>query len=429
MSDQTIKKRLQVQFLCILACLSGLTGCTTLANLPAIPASRLPPGLLARSREEMVDISMSRLRQTPPDNYQLAANDVLGIYIENVIGDPEEPPPVNFPEEDSGLDPSIGFPIPIRDDGTIALPLIPVLKAEGKTIQELDKIIRENYISKKILKEGEERIIVTLMKKRTYRVLVVREEEGGIDGVTKRGSGYAVDLNAYENDVLHALNETGGMPGLDAKAEVVIYRGVFKDGVERDELIAQYAQGADPCSRFSQNQDEQGVIRIPLKYYPENVPRFTEDDIILQTGDIVKIESRDRETFYTGGVLPGGEHQLPRDKDLDILGAIALAGGSINSGGIIPLGGGNSRQSLSGGNGFTGVPPSQAVVLRRLGNRDQIAIRVNLNKALTNSNERILIMPGDTILVHYKFEEELFNALFSLIRVNFLFNGFNGGGF
>ena len=371
---------------------------------------------------------MSRLRQDQPENYKLDKNDVLGIYIENVIGNPEEAPPVNFPEKDTGLDPSIGYPIPIRDDGTIALPLIPIVQAKGKTIPELTELIRSKYIEKQILKKGEERIIITLMKKRTHRVLVVREEEGGVDGVTKRGTGYAVDLNAYENDVLHALNETGGMPGLDAKAEVVIYRGMFKDGVERDDLISQYAQGFDPCSNFPQDHEENGVIRIPLRYYPENPPRFSEEDIILQTGDIVKIESRDRETFYTGGVLPGGEHLIPRDKDLDILGAIAIAGGSLNSGGIIPLSS-NGMQSLNGSSGFTGVPPSQAVVLRNVGGREQIAIRVNLNDALTNTNERILIMPGDTILVHYKFEEELTNALLSMIRFNFLFNGFNGGGF
>ncbi len=38
------------------------------------------------------------------------------------------------------------------------------------------------------------------------------------------------------------------------------------------------------------------------------------------------IQSRDREKFYTGGVLGGGEHLLPRDYDLDILVAIAIAG-------------------------------------------------------------------------------------------------------
>ncbi len=432
MSDLIIKIKSRLGIYYFLSSLVLMTGCSSLANLPAIPAWRVPPGLQARTRSNMIDISMSRLRQDQPDVYKLDANDVLGIYIENVIGNPEEAPPVNFPEKDTGLDPSIGYPIPVRDDGTIALPLIPIVKAQGKTIPELTEIIRSKYIEKRILKKGEERIIITLMKKRTYRVLVVREESGGLDGVTKRGTGHAVDLNAYENDVLHALNETGGMPGLDAKAEVVIYRGMFKDGVERDRLISQYAQGSDPCSGYQEdrNHDEEGIMRIPLRYYPENAPQFEQKDIVLQTGDIVKIESRDRETYYTGGVLPGGEHLIPRDKDLDILGAIALAGGTISSGGVLPLGGvGGGSQSLNGSSGFTGVPPSQAVILRKIGDRDQIAIRVDLNDALTDSRERILIKPGDTILVHYKFEEELMNALLNIVRFNILFNGFNGGGF
>ena len=33
---------------------------------------------------------------------------------------------------------------------------------------------------------------------------------------TRRGTGFALDLPAYENDVLNALAQTGGFPGTDA---------------------------------------------------------------------------------------------------------------------------------------------------------------------------------------------------------------------
>ena len=42
-------------------------------------------------------------------------------------------------------------------------------------------------------------------------------------------------------------------------------------------------------------------------------------------GDIVFIETREREVYYTGGVLQGREIPLPRDYDLDVLAAISLA--------------------------------------------------------------------------------------------------------
>jgi hypothetical protein len=48
---------------------------------------------------------------------------------------------------------------------------------------------------------------------------------GGITlGAAKRGTGKLVKLPAGENDVLHALAETGGLPGLDARNEIVIVR-------------------------------------------------------------------------------------------------------------------------------------------------------------------------------------------------------------
>ena len=56
--------------------------------------------------------------------------------------------------------------------------------------------------------------------------LVVREDGGNrgiansefIRGATDRSaSGAVVKLAAYQNDILHALVETGGLPGLTAK--------------------------------------------------------------------------------------------------------------------------------------------------------------------------------------------------------------------
>src|SRR5205823_6753574 len=101
------------------------------------------------------------------------------------------------------------------------------------------------------------RVLVSLLRRRVQQVLVFREDAGGLAGTPttppgttrsfgvtfgaggsaaslKRGAGYAVDLPAYENDVLHALSQTGGLPGLDAVNEVVIQRGSFQVGAGLD---------------------------------------------------------------------------------------------------------------------------------------------------------------------------------------------------
>jgi len=44
-------------------------------------------------------------------------------------------------------------------------------------------------------------------------------------------------------------------------------------------------------------------VKIPLRLPPGAVPTFTEQDIILETGDTILIEGRGTEVFYTGGLL------------------------------------------------------------------------------------------------------------------------------
>ena len=104
------------------------------------------------------------------------AGDTLGIYIEGITGDRDTPPPVYFPE-DSSRQPAVGFPVPIREDGMISLPLVEPVKISGLTLAEAEKRIRKAYTEdKQILLEGSQKIIVTLMKRRTYNVLVIRED-------------------------------------------------------------------------------------------------------------------------------------------------------------------------------------------------------------------------------------------------------------
>ena len=75
-----------------MALAAGLpSGCSTTGSfsgcdIPAVPASRLPSEFLGRPKSEMIELSLNRLRQKTPDVYQLAAGDVLGIYIETVPG-------------------------------------------------------------------------------------------------------------------------------------------------------------------------------------------------------------------------------------------------------------------------------------------------------------------------------------------------------
>jgi hypothetical protein len=144
-------------------------------------------------------------------------------------------------------------------------------------------------------------------------------------------------------------------------------------------------------------------MRLP----PGVIPSFRAEDIILEDGDIVYIESRDAEVFYTGGLLPGGEFKIPRDYDLDVVAAMALTGGGISSPQQRGGGGGGGMGGM--GQLFGGVPPGMLYVLRKTPCNGQITIEIDLAKANVDPRERILVQPGDILILRFKPSEEILN--------------------
>ncbi len=383
------------------------------------------PNLLTNpTRSQKVRINFLQLRQDPPKAYFLGPGDILGVYIEGIIGSENEPPPVHIPKDESE-EPAIGYPIPIRDDGRIALPMIEPLYVSGATIAEAEQRIRDAYVGAGILKPERARIIVTLMRKRTYNILVVREDtesvnvntggRGLILGSTKKGKTYSIHLPAYENDVLHALSETGGLPGEDAKNEIIILRGAFADAQQMPYLLEKLSDetGLQELITSSKN-----ITRIPIRIGPgEKMPEITQQDIILHDGDVVLIQGRETEVFYTGGLLQGGQHPLPRDYDIDVLDAIAIAGGSLatapggRAGALV-----SSRYGYGGSYGGTVFPPTDCRIIRTIGGQ-QYQIKIDLAKAVSGNDptQRVIIQPGDVIVLQYRPHEVVLNTIMNLI--------------
>lgn len=476
------------RFLCaLLLSLPIWSGCAAFRPLDGIPARFMPDNLKGESRSGKATIDPSLLSQPAPLNneYRVDAGDVLGVYIESVLGRREEPPPVYFPPE-GDVAPSLGYPVPIRADGTLSLPLLPTpLQVRGLTISEVErKVIHAYTVEKKHLNPANARILVSLQVPRKYRVLVMRQEagnagggSGGINqGSARHGTGEIVSLPAYENDVLHALaGSQGGLPSLDAENAVYVVRRKRtgdgrptpllsnskpgevsptrltlppSPGVTRASYNSATPQirqashghttfghsavspstlygstgvssmpGCQSCqtiadlpssfpmhllSRNGATIENSQVIKIPIRLGPNERPQFSPKDVILESGDIVFIESRDTEIFYTAGLLGGGQFTLPRDYDIDVLDAIAIAQGrSVGSGG-----GGSGISGGLGGysalNQDVTISASSVVILRRMENGTQLPIKVDLYRAMREPKERIVILPGDYVVLQYK---------------------------
>jgi protein involved in polysaccharide export with SLBB domain len=567
----------------------------------------------------MVDLSL--LLRPQCAEYRVDAGDVLAVYIENILGRPDMPP-INQ-SLDPTRPPTLGYPLTVRDDGTLAVPRFGPIPVRGKSIPEVEAAIRYAFTyQRRFMQPGQNnRVVVSLHMARQHRILVVRQESQtdvltGINiglgslGTTKKGYGKIVSLPAYKNDVMHALVESGGLPGLDAKAVVWVIRakkeprrvarasynqpqfppipyspygtnpnmpyganpnmpyrlqpnlpvimgpvrrypaptsvapnsktfapndqsrmapgaGVRQPmmnpmptnrarvapnripnqvpmnsaptaqrlpssgGIQQAsyEIMATPRQIAEnltgipmpprmpaekrdvvgPINRTSSNvaaalnqmipghirqsacstcqngpaasmrsfgqvmtpvpygnpmqpmpyssgpmmpqwqppttwnnvdaiargglcnQSSGQTIRIPLRLSAGEAIRFSPQDVILEDGDIVFIQSREDEVFYTGGLLGGSQFSLPRDSDLDILEAIAIAQSQDQSQA-------GRRSAL---NSHVTVGASQVIIIRKLPNGSQVPIMVNLYRAKRHESERIAIRPGDYIILQY----------------------------
>ena len=91
---------------------------------------------------------------------------------------------------------------------------MPPIPVRGLTLAQIENVIRRAYtIDHQILPVGKERIIVTLMRKRTIQVVVMRQDGGIGDGDTELSTrGQTVELSAYKNDVLNALAKRVASP-------------------------------------------------------------------------------------------------------------------------------------------------------------------------------------------------------------------------
>src|SRR5439155_18263376 len=161
---------------------SALCGCAAITNPVAngVPVHRLPPELLGEPKEGARSLPLTLLRQKPPQSYRLGPEDVLGIWIEGVLGEKNQiPPVVNVSESRSNLPPAVGFPITIRSDGTVPLPWVEPVMLRGMTLEEAQNAVRDAYTTSGIIKLGRERVLVTLLRRRVQQVLVFREDFGG----------------------------------------------------------------------------------------------------------------------------------------------------------------------------------------------------------------------------------------------------------
>lgn len=404
-----------------LLCLSS--GCVLRGT---VPASQVPENLLAPRREHKVSLDLALLGQAKPHDHMVQPHDTLGIFIEEVFGGRGELPAFAYFPGNNGAsalihEPALGQPIRVAADGTIRLPLADPIYVTGLTLNQVHDRLRQVYVNqRKLLVEGKDNIMVSLIRPRSHRVMVIREDSGAAGPaftrddtriVSRRGSAEVVELATYENDVLHALVNSGGLPGLDGLDEVWVLRARSANETQRMQAMAMLRDGKTISDVQECIGGSAGLHRIPLRVYPHEPLPFQTQDVLLYDNDIVFVPPRDNEYFLTGGLLNGAKIPLPRDHDVDVLEAIAIANGHID--GPVAI---TSNFVNGPGNIF---PPSRVLLVRRWGRDQQIKIEIDIKEAINNPRERLIIQPGDLVILKYTPGEIAMNTIFNIVNFNY----------
>lgn len=163
------------------------------------------------------------------------------------------------------------------------------------------------------------------------------------------------------------------------------------------------------CQTCTPDSRHPNAIRIPLSLAEGEVLPFSQNDVLLEDGDIVLVESREDEHFFTAGLLGGRQFSLPRNQDLDVIDAVLLADSYSRQTQL------NAPTRSIGGvsvlNRDVTVGASRVVIERKTADGQTDRFRVNLYKAMRNPDQRIMIEPGDRLYLEYT-AAEAFMAFF-----------------
>ncbi len=343
------------------------TGCWAPLHSPAVPANCLPDSYRTPRRSIGPPLNFANLTARPPEDYILGPNDVLEVTISDVF-------------RDSWVRP---VRVQIMASGNIELPLIGSVRVAEMNLLEAQQAITRAYADG-ILKSP--RVNVALAEKSTVDIVVLGEvNEPGI-----------VSLPKYQNDVGHALAAAAGL-ARDAADIIEVHRRISSGPVTEDAASVQMTDLAGRVNlvEYEDNpNDPKKIIRIPLRGLPPGY--LSEEDVILHPGDVVVVPDRKQDVFFVVGRLSNtnlirftlGDRErelgtgliLPRDRDIDVVTAVAMAGY------IDPI-----------------DSPTTVTVHRHLPNGESLLIQVDLIAARYERRETIFVEAGDILYLNPDF--------------------------
>lgn len=256
------------------------------------PADELLKKPSKEKDDHSIPLPLLRLSQVVPEIYLIDKGDILGVWIDGLLTANAE-----AKQQKSTSD----FPIVVQEDGAISLPSVAPVNVRGMSTSQVQELIKTSYRDSKIISNVSKfDVRVRVLKTRTYDVFVHRgdlAQQRDTKEIEKMRT-KPFQLAAYQNDVLHALMASGGLPGSNAANEITILRAAKVSKTKQDDFVLQFYSSFDLAQKNmvdgpAPTVNYPHIVKIPLRITAGVISDVKKEDVLLENGDLIFVEARD----------------------------------------------------------------------------------------------------------------------------------------
>lgn len=319
---------------------SSALGCRTLADFDA---ASLPVEYRAAGKTSSNQVDVSSLAQHAIDQNLIYPGDVVDVTIATGV---EERQPQTWP-------------LRVDELGEIDVPLVGEVEVAGMSLVEAEQFVRAAAMDRDIYRNPHVSVLMKDRKTIQVRVLGAVEKPG------------VVSLPAAGSDVLAALVAAGGLTDQAGTKIEIRHPSVSTQSI---------TQRPEPLNRvvlasFAQTPDQ------PTRYVSLDLAKLRKDptelDLHVEDGSVVVVGEREKRSVSVIGLVKRADtYELPKNEELRVLDALALAGG----------------RSLS-------IADRVHIIRHPPGEQDPISIAVSIKQAKKTGDNNLILIPGDIVSV------------------------------
>jgi polysaccharide export outer membrane protein len=314
-------------------------------------ARTLPPEYMAHPAVDVQSLDLLPLAQTQATSNMVQVGDVLSVAV--ISGAVDER------SEERWL-------LRVAPEGTLNVPLVGTVPVAGLDLLDVEQAIGQACVQRGVFRRPA--VSVTMDTRRTNRVTVM--------GAVEKPDTY--DLPTTSSDLLSALVAAGGLA--ERADRIVEIQPALPPGAAVDLGGLGANVPGQPRASFASYSPYAGasVRRVPISV--DLVTASSGKDrrgYPLEDGSVVTVRSKPTEYIHVIGlVLRPDQFELPANKELRMLDAIALANGPS-----VPL-------------------ANKVYVVRRPpGAPESIVIKSSIRSAKRDARANVLLAPGDVVSV------------------------------